>query len=67
MIEIARDRGYTEVQRLLETRFAERHGASPNGEPVAAAIRERTLAKVRALLDATPDLLHAGDTRSIGR
>ncbi|MCI0541650.1 MAG: ankyrin repeat domain-containing protein [Verrucomicrobiales bacterium] len=64
LIEISRDRGYAEMQRLLETKLAERHGASPRGEPVAAAIRERNLPKVRALLDASPELLHAGDGRS---
>jgi ankyrin repeat protein len=52
------------MQRLLETKLAGRHGASPRGEPVAAAIRERDLAKVCALLEASPELLHAGDLRS---
>lgn len=64
LLEIARDRGYTDMERLLAAKLAERHGASPRGEPVAAAIREHDLAKMRALLDATPDLLHAGDKRS---
>lgn len=64
LLEIARDRGYAEMQRLLETKLAEHHGVSPQGEPVAAAIRERNLPKVRALLDASPELLHAGDLRS---
>jgi hypothetical protein len=64
LIEIACDRGYAEMERLLETMFAERHGASSRGETVATAIRERDLAKVRALLDASPELLHAGATRS---
>jgi len=64
LIEIARDRGYAEMERLLETKFAERHGASESGEPVAAAIRERDLGKVRTLLNASPKLLHAGDKRS---
>jgi ankyrin repeat protein len=64
LIEIARDRGYTEMQRLLETKLAERYGVSPRGEPVGAAIRARDLPKVRALLDASPELLHAGDPRS---
>jgi ankyrin repeat protein len=41
-----------------------KHGASSIGEPIAAAIRERDMAKVRTLLDASPDLLHAGDGRS---
>jgi ankyrin repeat protein len=64
LIEIARDRGYAEMQQLLEQKLAERYGASTRGEPVAAAIRERNLATVRALLDASPELLHAGDERS---
>lgn len=64
LIDIARDRGYLEMERLLEAKFAERFGASPRGEPVAAAIREHDLAKLRGLLDASPDLLHAGDARS---
>ncbi len=64
LIDIARDRGYSEMQRLLESKLAQRHGSSPRGEPVAAAIRERDVTKVRALLDASPDLLHAGDQRS---
>lgn len=64
LLEIARDRGYAELQRLLETRLAERHGSSRRGEAVAAAIRERNLSKAWALLDASPELLHAGDLRS---
>ncbi len=64
LVQIARDRGYAEMQKLLEERLASVHGASPEGEPVAAAIRERDLAKMRRLLDASPELLHAGDHRS---
>lgn len=64
LIEIARDRGHGEMERLLEAKFAERFGASPHGEPVAAAIRGHDLPQVRALLDASPELLHAGDQRS---
>lgn len=62
--QIARDRGYGEMERLLESKLAERHGISARGEPVAAAIREHDLPKLRALLDASPELLHAGDLRS---
>ena len=50
--------------QLLEANFASIQGASPAGEAVAAAIRERDLAKVRSLLDASPELLHVGDERS---
>jgi ankyrin repeat protein len=64
LIEIAQDRGYAEMRRLLETKFGGRFGASPRGEPVAAAIREHDLVKVRALLNGSPELLHAGDQRS---
>lgn len=63
-IEMAKDRGYAEMQRLLETTFVERHGASVRGETTAAAIRARDPGKLWALLDADPDLLHAGDLRS---
>src|SRR5262249_48804018 len=55
--DIARDRGYEEMQRLLETKFAQLHGASAKGEPVAAAIRAHDLPQVRALLEAAPELL----------
>lgn len=62
-LDIARDRGYEEMQKLLETKLASLHGASPKGEGLAAAIRERDLVKVRSLLDGDPELLHAGDER----
>jgi ankyrin repeat protein len=62
--DICRDRGYSEMQSVLESNLATKHGASPRGEVVAAAIRERSLPKVRGLLDAAPELLHAGDERS---
>jgi ankyrin repeat protein len=62
-LQIARDRGYTEMERLLETKYASMHGASPKGEAAAAAIREHDLPKVKSLLEAAPELLHAGDER----
>jgi ankyrin repeat protein len=64
VLEVARDRGHVEMERLLESRYAALHGASPRGEAVATAIRERDLEKARRLLDASPELLHAGDGRS---
>jgi ankyrin repeat protein len=64
LLEVARDRGYVEMERLLVNICARAHGASPKGEPVAAAIRERNLEKVRQLLDEASDRLHAGDRRS---
>ena len=63
-LEMARDRGYAEMERLLSRKFAELHGASDDGEPVASAIRDFHLEKVRALLDASPHLINAGDRGS---
>ncbi len=62
-LQVARDRGYVEMEKLLEEKISKLHGASPQGEPVAAAIREHDLTKVRDMLDAAPELLHAGDER----
>ena len=64
LLEIARDRGYVNLERLLEAKSASLHGASSKGEAVAEAIREHDLPKVRGLLDANPELLHAGDASS---
>ena len=64
LLEIARDRGYGQMQELLEATLARGSGGSPQGEVIGAAIRERSLAKVRSLLDASPDLLHAPDERT---
>ncbi|HTI69018.1 MAG TPA: ankyrin repeat domain-containing protein [Candidatus Limnocylindria bacterium] len=61
--QIARDRGYTEMQGVLERRLNQLHGASTLGEPVATAIRAGDLAKVQLLLDERPDRLLAGDER----
>lgn len=64
LLQICRDRGYREMEQLVETRVAAAHGASAAAEPVAAAIRNHDLAQVRSLLNAAPALLHAGDDRS---
>ena len=52
------------MERLLARKFAELHGASARGDPVAAAIRAYDLGHVRELLDASPELLRAGDRSS---
>jgi len=64
LLDIARDRGYTQMEKLLEATLTRVHGVSPRAEPIAAAIRGRNLAEVLSLLDASPDLLHTGDQRS---
>ncbi len=50
------------MEKLLALQI-KTHGASPKGEAVAEAIRARNLADVKALLEASPELLHAGDAR----
>src|SRR5204862_4740959 len=45
LLEIARDRGYREMEKLLEAKLASVQGASPKGVASAAAIRERARAK----------------------
>ena len=64
LLEICRDRGYTELASLLEAEYATTQGASTKGEAVAAAIRAHDLDEIRRLLDASPELLHTGDQRS---
>jgi uncharacterized protein len=64
LLDICRDRGYVEMEQLLRTNYANVLNASPGGEAVAAAIRERDLEKVRSLLDSSSELLHLGDERS---
>jgi ankyrin repeat protein len=64
LLDICRDRGHSELGKLLEVHLESTLGASPKGEPVAVAIRERNPEKMRGLLGASPELLHAGDGRS---
>jgi ankyrin repeat protein len=64
LLDIARDRGHAETLKLLESKLPGALGVSPKGEDIAVAIRERDLAKVRQLLDASPELVHAADLGS---
>jgi ankyrin repeat protein len=64
MLDMARDRGYAEMETLLKTKLAAQHNISLSGEPVGQAIRQHDIVKARSLLDASPELLHAGDLQS---
>ncbi len=64
LLEIARDRGYVAMEKLLTRKLASQHNISSQGEAVAEAIRTHDMAKMRRLLDAAPELLHVGDLRS---
>lgn len=61
LLDIARDRGYTEMLELLEATLRDKYGFHPRATEVASAIRDRYKAKALALLDAAPELLHAID------
>jgi ankyrin repeat protein len=63
-IEIARDRGYTEMEQLLAGTFETKFNASPKGEPVALALRDHDVSRMRELLDQQPELVARGDRRS---
>ena len=63
-LEIARDRGYTEMEQLLSDTLETKFNASPKGEPIAAALRAHDVKRMRELLDAQPDLVAKGDRRS---
>ena len=63
-IEIARDRGYAEMERMLVETLETKFNASTKGEAAALALREHDVKKLRALLDAEPQLLGKGDRRS---
>jgi len=60
LLQMARDRGYTAIQQLLENTIAGK-GGRPEGVAIAAAIRNRDHEQVRTLLDASPALIHACD------
>ena len=63
-IEIARDRGYTEMEQLLTNALETRFNASPKGEPVALALRNHDLKAMGERLDAQPELVVKGDKGS---
>ena len=63
-LEIARDRGYAEMEQLLTRTLEEKFNASVKGEAVAQALRDHDLRRMRELLDANPELLEKGDRGS---
>lgn len=60
LLQIANDRGFEQVQQLLE-KSINIHKASHGGTGIAEAIRQYDLEKVKALLDESPGFIHAKD------
>jgi ankyrin repeat protein len=63
-LEIARDRGYSEMEQLLRRTFETKFNASTKGDAIALALRDHDLERMRELLDAEPELIAKGDRRS---
>ena len=63
-LEIARDRGYAEMERMLADTLETKFNVSPKGEPIALALREHDLRRMHDLLDEEPALVGKGDQRS---
>lgn len=61
LLEMARDRAYSEIAKLLEESIAGKKNASPTGEAIARLIRHRDIVQVKEFLDKDPDSLHARD------
>jgi ankyrin repeat protein len=59
----ARERGYDELAALLESRLKDQYHVVPEGAAIAALIKTRNVAQVRALLEKQPELLRAADER----
>ena len=62
-VKMVRDRGYTELGDLLEAWLRQRYHIVPEGEEIAAAIKDFDEARVRSLLPARPELVSAADGR----
>jgi hypothetical protein len=62
-MEMARQRGYTELGDYLEIWLKEYYGIVPEGETIAAAIKAFDTDRVRELIGARPELVHAADKR----
>ena len=63
LLATARERGHTELAALFEANLKDRYHIAPEGGVVAAAIKARDVARVYALLQEQPELIHAADER----
>jgi ankyrin repeat protein len=63
LLTMAHDRGYQEMETLLVGTLREKWGIVPEGDEIAAVIRNRDIVQLTARLDAQPELLEAADQR----
>ena len=63
LLTIARERGYDELATYLESILKDRYHITPEGDIIAAAIRDFDLRRVQELIEKQPALVHAADKR----
>ena len=63
LLTIARERGYDELATYLESILKDRYHITPEGDIIAAAIRDFDLRRVQELIEKQPGLVHAADKR----
>jgi ankyrin repeat protein len=61
LINLARIRGYHDLEQLFETILRERYHIVPEGNDIAEAIRAFELDKVKSIIDTRPELVQAAD------
>ena len=61
LTEIARDRGHTEMVRLLEDTLARKYNVSLEVEPICQALKARDLPQAIAAMDAAPTHISSAD------
>ncbi|HVU98623.1 MAG TPA: ankyrin repeat domain-containing protein [Puia sp.] len=61
--EAAALRGYGELADWLERWMREKYGVRPEGDAIGAAIKEFDVARVKELIGANPELVHAADKK----
>ena len=66
LLAVALERGYAEVHALLQRAMRERFGYDPGFTALVAAVKNGDMRRIRALLDAHPDYIHAGDALGNG-
>ncbi|HMH22683.1 MAG TPA: ankyrin repeat domain-containing protein [Puia sp.] len=61
LLTMARDRGYLEMERLLEAALADPWAPTSEGQLIAETIRSRDLARLKELLTGHSGMVHARD------
>ena len=63
LVNIARERGHSELATMLEGRLKQQYRITPEAAAVSNAIKARDLPEAKKLIENRPELLHAADER----